>query len=134
MTTETKETSQNDEATAAPSSSHCYAVFIQPRRKNRAVDPPCLDPLDFGQGNEPYQNQLLRRGRVGLFTSKAEAEREIKRTCELNYGADFLKDNAFLILECVNRSEGDFCEHGIADGEWCEPCNHEYKEAAEANR
>lgn len=24
------------------------------------------------------------------------------------------------------------CEHGVIEGDWCEPCNREYKEAAEA--
>jgi hypothetical protein len=24
----------------------------------------------------------------------------------------------------------DKCEHGVPDGEWCEPCNRDYKEAA----
>lgn len=81
MTTETKETSVNDEATAAPSSSLCYAVFVQPRRKNRAVDPPCLDPLSFGIGNDPFPEQLLRRGRVALFASREEAEADVR--CQL---------------------------------------------------
>ena len=28
----------------------------------------------------------------------------------------------------------EHCEHGIQDGEWCEPCNREYKLAAVENR
>jgi hypothetical protein len=27
----------------------------------------------------------------------------------------------------------DHCEHGVADGDWCEPCNRAYKEAAAAS-
>jgi len=28
------------------------------------------------------------------------------------------------------QREQDVCEHGILAGEWCEPCNREYKRAA----
>jgi hypothetical protein len=28
--------------------------------------------------------------------------------------------------------EPGYCEHGVAEGDWCEPCNREYKRAAEA--
>jgi hypothetical protein len=92
------------EAGVADTAADRYAVFIQMRNKNRAVDQPCLDPLDFGIGNEPYQCQLLRRGRVGLFSTHDAAERALRRTCELNYGADFLKRCAFLILPCHART------------------------------
>ena len=27
--------------------------------------------------------------------------------------------------------EADKCEHGVAEGDWCEPCNKAYKEAAD---
>lgn len=27
--------------------------------------------------------------------------------------------------------EPDICEHGVTEGDWCEPCNREYKAAAE---
>ena len=27
--------------------------------------------------------------------------------------------------------EPDKCEHGVAEGDWCEPCNKAYKEAAD---
>lgn len=27
----------------------------------------------------------------------------------------------------------DTCEHGVADGDWCDSCNREYKRAARAN-
>ena len=28
------------------------------------------------------------------------------------------------------RAERDVCEHGVTCGDWCEPCNAEYKRAA----
>jgi hypothetical protein len=45
-------------------------------------------------------------------------------------------------LECRGMSHGEIrsgvfsadgrevCEHGIREGDWCEPCNKEYKRAA----
>lgn len=50
-----------------------YAIFCLPKNKNRSVDPPCLDPLDFGIGDEPEPQLLLRRDRVGLFNSEVAA-------------------------------------------------------------
>lgn len=29
--------------------------------------------------------------------------------------------------------EADQCEHGVLCGEWCEPCNREYREARESD-
>jgi hypothetical protein len=84
----------------------CYAVFIQPRKKNRSIDPPCLDPLDYGEGKEPDHEQLLRRGRVGLFASREDAEAEILATCEANKGAEFVNKFGFLILECRDHRPG----------------------------
>lgn len=38
-----------------------YAVFCCRKDKNREIEPPCLDPLDFGIGNEPNPELLLTR-------------------------------------------------------------------------
>jgi hypothetical protein len=80
-----------------------YAVFCLPKNKNRAVDPPCLDPLDYGVGNEPDPHRLLRRGRVALFATAEEAEEALRATLldgsspEL---APWKKKFKFQILEC----------------------------------
>jgi hypothetical protein len=81
-----------------------YAVFCCRKNKNRAVDPPCLDPLDFGIGEEPNPEVLLRRGRVGLFVSKEHAEGALRTTGKALAGQSFTKDFEFVILECDNRS------------------------------
>ncbi len=81
-----------------------YAVFCIPKKKNRAIDAPCLDPLDYGIGNEPDQHRLLRRGRVGLFSTKEHAEDALRKTFEFNALPEFTKKHSFMILECVDRS------------------------------
>ena len=81
-----------------------YAVFCCRKKKNRAIDPPCLDPLDFGIGEEPNPELLLRRGRVGMFVSKEHAEGALRTTGKELAGQAFTKDFEFVILECVDRS------------------------------
>ena len=78
-----------------------YAVFCQHRNRNRAVDPPCLDPLDYGRDDEPYQDKLLRRGRVRLFATKDEAIAALNELGKGDGEKQFMKDFAFTILECV---------------------------------
>ncbi len=80
-----------------------FAVFCIPKRKNRAVDPPCLDPLDFGRGKEPEQDKLLRRGRVGLFQTRENAEDALRQTIESSGDVEWTKKFAFIVLECVER-------------------------------
>jgi hypothetical protein len=84
-----------------------YAVFCCRKNKNRDIDPPCLDPLDFGIGKEPSQHLLLRRGRVGLFASRDAAEVALRATGkEMSSQAfTFTKDFEFVILECVDRQQ-----------------------------
>ena len=81
-----------------------YAVFCFPKNKNRAIDPPCLDPLDFGQSGEPEMALLLRRGRVGTFATIEDAEHALRRTGNACTGQAWTKEFAFVILECVDRS------------------------------
>ncbi len=81
-----------------------YAVFCCRKNKNRAIDPPCLDPLDFGIGKEPKPEVLLRRGRVGLFDSHQHAKDALNATGKELAGQAFVKDFEFLILECVDRN------------------------------
>lgn len=59
-----------------------WAIFCCPKNKNRSVDPPCLDPLSYGRGNEPDQHLLLRRGRVTLFNTEEEAIEALQKTCD----------------------------------------------------
>ena len=82
-----------------------YAVFCCRKNKNRAIDPPCLDPLDFGKGDEPSQDLLLRRGRVALFTSREHAEAALWATGKSS--RDFVKNFSFYILECVDRTTNE---------------------------
>lgn len=84
-----------------------YAVFCLPKKKNRAIDPPCLDPLSYGRGNEPDPHKLLRRGRVALFPSKEHAEESLRRTLEEDEGAPYRKDFAWTFLECENTKGMD---------------------------
>ena len=74
-----------------------YAVFVRLKGKRRSVDSPCLDPLDFGRGNELARDELLRRGRVALFDSREDALKAIRATCK---GQPFLREFEFVILEC----------------------------------
>ena len=80
-----------------------YAIFCCRKNKNRAIDPPCLDPLDFGIGDEPKPELLLRRGRVGMFFSKEHAEAALRATGKELAGQSFTKDFDFTILECCER-------------------------------
>jgi hypothetical protein len=77
-----------------------YAVFCLPKEKNRAVDPPCLDPLDYGVGNEPGPHLLLRRGRVALFATVDDAADAIRATLEDGELTTWKKKFKFQILEC----------------------------------
>lgn len=81
-----------------------YAVFCCKKNKNRAIDPPCLDPLDFGKGEEPGQELLLRRGRVALFATREYAEAALWATGASSSAQEFVKDFSFLILECIDRT------------------------------
>lgn len=81
-----------------------WAAFVILKNKNRSVDPPCLDPLDFGIGNEPDRALLMRRGRVGMFPTKADAEAALARTGKACKGQPWTKEFAFIVLECCDRS------------------------------
>ena len=37
---------------------------------------------------------------------------------------------AAALLKFADEREGPVCEHGVKEGDWCEPCNRAYKEAA----
>lgn len=86
-----------------------FAVFAVP--KSQLVDlgvkelmglPKC-DPLDYGIGNEPEKDLLLRRGRIALFELRCEAEAAIKRTAEHCKDQTWTKKYGFAILECFDR-------------------------------
>lgn len=81
-----------------------FAVFCCQKKKNRAIDPPCLDPLDFGIGDEPERALLMRRGRVGMFPTKADAEAALTTTANACKGQPWTKEFAFVVLECADRS------------------------------
>jgi hypothetical protein len=85
-----------------------YAAFCVQKKKNRSIDPPCLDPLDYGLSGEPEPSILLRRGRVGLFETNEAAEQALKESVN---SSDSLRANArkqfdFLILECIEHRSG----------------------------
>ena len=82
-----------------------YAIFACIKNKNRSVDPPCLDPLSYGRDSEPQPHLLLRRGRVQLFESEAEAKNRLRVTIEnaraaRESNATWLREFDFVILEC----------------------------------
>ncbi len=80
-----------------------WAAFVIPKNKHRSIDPPCLDPLDFGVGDEPSPTLLMRRGRVGLFLTREDVEREVKCTLEACRGQQWTKDLRVLVMECMER-------------------------------
>ena len=75
-----------------------YAIFCCQKNKIRSVDPPCLDPLDYGLAGEPEPQLLLRRGRVALFATREQAEKALAKTGKEMEGG--FKQFSFLILEC----------------------------------
>lgn len=80
-----------------------WAVFAIRKGCNRSIDPPCLDPLDFGVGDELEPTLLLRRGRVGMFQSREDAQREAIHTLEQCEGQEWMKTMKLLVMECVER-------------------------------
>lgn len=50
------------------------------------------------------------------------------------YGLANRKKNLIVELDVLaailSLSTPSYCEHGVADGDWCERCNREYKRAA----
>lgn len=79
-----------------------WAIFCQPRNKDRSVDPPCLDPLDYGRDGEPFSDKLLRRGRVRLFATKEDALSALQELGRSDGEKQFMKEFAFTILECTH--------------------------------
>jgi hypothetical protein len=83
-----------------------YAIFACDRKKNRAIDKPCLDPLSYGKDDEPSPEYLLRRGRVELFASNKEADSAFSVSAKRMADCDplafknFQKSFSFLVLEC----------------------------------
>jgi hypothetical protein len=79
-----------------------YAVFCIPKNKNRDLDPPCLDPVDYGIDDEPMPHLLLRRGRVGLFETEEQAIAAARKTIEhpdtKNNG--WKKSYQFQVIKC----------------------------------
>ena len=84
-----------------------FAVFCCPKKKHRSIDTPCLDPMDFGVGDEPEPELLMRRGRVGLFQTEDDATEALQRTGKACSGQPWLKEFAFIVLECCDRSSTD---------------------------
>ena len=81
-----------------------YAVFCVRKNHNRALDPPCMDPLDFGIGSEPDHHLLLRRGRVGLFDTEEEAISAMQATIKAApSGSKWLKTFSFMVVKCMAR-------------------------------
>lgn len=99
-----------------------FAVMCCHRGKNRSLDEPCLDPLSYGRAGagEPYPDELLRRGRATLFSTREEAERALRKTGKANAGNEWLKTFAFLIVECdmveVDPTLAAMSERGESDG------------------
>ena len=85
-----------------------YAIFACVKNKSRAVDQPCLDPLSYGREGEPEPHLLLRRGRVQLFASEAEAQNRLHVTIENALAADakWPHEFGFVILECQPPASG----------------------------
>jgi hypothetical protein len=79
-----------------------YAIFACVKNKNRAVDPPCLDPLSYGREGEPQPHLLLRRGRVQLFETYDEAEAELITSNDAAKagGQEPYKNFDYVILKC----------------------------------
>ena len=92
-----------------------YAIFACVKNKNRAVDPPCLDPLSYGRGGEPQPHLLLRRGRVQLFESEAEAQNRLHVTIENALAADatWPHEFGFVILECTSNQPPASGDNGV---------------------
>jgi hypothetical protein len=55
----------------------------------------------------------------------------------VRYGLNAGKENLIVDLDVLaavlHLSTPLYCEHGIADGDWCEECNKEYKRAINDN-
>lgn len=92
-----------------------YAIFCLQKNKNRAVDQPCLDPLDYGIGDEPWPELLLRRGRVALFDTEDAAFAALKETLRSDDEAvkSWAKVFKFQVIRCVQR---DFARIAYASG------------------
>jgi hypothetical protein len=84
-----------------------FAIFCCEKKRGGPLDPPCLDPMDIGVGDDIYPGQLLRRNRVGLFATREAANRELKRTFDMNRGAPWTKRFKFIVLECFEREESE---------------------------
>lgn len=44
----------------------------------------------------------------------------------------FWMGNPMMARDAIEEAVKPRCEHGIPEGEWCDPCNKEYKRAAKA--
>jgi len=82
-----------------------FAAFVIPKKKNRAIDPPCLDPMSYGVGDEPVPELLARRGRITLFSTYEEASEAIRKTAQACKGDPWIKKFAFVVLECHKSGE-----------------------------
>lgn len=86
-----------------------YAIFACVKNKNRAVGPPCLDPLSFGRDDQPEPTMLARRGIVQLFTTQDEAEAAIIATLDRGRSQGFTwhKNFEYVILKCQPPASGE---------------------------
>jgi hypothetical protein len=75
-------------------------------------------------------------------TSAPEQENEMNKRiqslkkavrCGLNTGKKTLIVDIDVLAAVLNLSASLCCEHGIADGDWCEECNKEYERAVNIN-
>jgi hypothetical protein len=83
-----------------------WAVFCclkHSQTRSLASGHPGLDPMDYGRGDEPEPELLLRRNRVGLFSSEAAAKAALTKTGKACSGQEWLKHYSFVVLECVDR-------------------------------
>ena len=80
-----------------------FAVFCSRKHDGFGSPPPQLDPLDYGLADEPEPELLARRNRVGLFTTREQAESALRDLGVKCKGQKWLSKFAFVILECVNR-------------------------------
>jgi hypothetical protein len=87
---------------------------------------------------DSYRDALYtaRRGMDAVLDTK---DRILERLRLVGDQLDAMRDANDLLTSRLAAAEARLrkydpepgkCEHGVAEGDWCEPCNHDYKQAS----
>lgn len=91
------------------------------------------DEIEAGNRRHAAREAVVRRAcKIMGWTYSTSPAYAVIRTVALGKAVAISVEKLHELLDRISPRP-DRCEHGVSDGDWCEPCNRESKAAREQN-